>query len=793
MRKSVGTRRDRLRPLLAAGLLVILAAGPARAPAQPVQGDIVSVGFQARVSTGHVVRDGQWFPILVTLSGQGTQSYDVELRCERADLDGDRVAYLEPHVAVTPEAGIRRVWCYAVNLKESAGDPLTIDIIGDDGALISTMTAPMFEPIGNDTQLILDISSKRVTGLDQFNSPADEYLGYAWGQRNYYRSICVATLPARDLPDRWWGLEAVDVVVWDEPDPDALSIAQLAALVEWVRNGGQLVVGVGPAGTKIQKSALAEIMPLEFTQPAVEVRQLSAFERRYVYSGERFEKPISVAVGTPTRDALVTFRDRFNLIALRCVGSGRVIATAPRLHDLASARLRRAFYAEFLDLNPNEAEFNAKEADQTFIGRPVSLYQPLIAQVEFQRTASVRVLAAFAFVAAYILVATLGAWSWLKRHSLTHVSWVAFAVFAVVASVLSLGAVGLSRGVTGTVHSYGFVDLDAGSSEARATAYFGYKSNRRQLVDLSLPGEDGYLRPLSSGPELSTPYTTPGRYAAVVGRATLADTPMRATLKQFEGFWSGNLDGQVHGRLTADRATGKITPESWLQNDLNVSFTGGYLLYIDPRLGGLDGVPYRVAGLTERTDRQKYWDSATVPAAVNVLALLLPELKVGQRMDRLGVGDDDAFNEYGRYDRDHQRWQTRSKPDLLTEPMLSTLRHRQIGDWVGSFDTVRLTRPVEPHHAAALLASTRNLHLHNDRVTDFTSVGSPLGTAGLIDQDVTHWLTRGQAVLLLLSDEPGPVDLHIDGDPKKTREGRCIYRVRVPINYVGRPPRGTSE
>lgn len=242
MRNPVRTRRDRLRPLLAAGLLVILAAGPARAPAQPVQGDIVSVGFQARVSTGHVVRNGQWFPILVTLSGQGTQSYDVELRCERADLDGDRVAYLEPHVAVTPEAGIRRVWCYAVNLKESAGDPLTIDIIGDDGALISTMTAPMFEPIGNETQLILDISSKRVTGLDQFNSPADEYLGYAWGQRNYYRSICVATLPARDLPDRWWGLEAVDVVVWDEPDPDALSIAQLAALVEWVRNGGQLVV-----------------------------------------------------------------------------------------------------------------------------------------------------------------------------------------------------------------------------------------------------------------------------------------------------------------------------------------------------------------------------------------------------------------------------------------------------------------------------------------------------------------------------------------------------------------------
>ena len=230
-----------------------------------------------------------------------------------------------------------------------------------------------------------------------------------------------------------------------------------------------------------------------------------------------------------------------------------------------------------------------------------------------------------------------------------------------------------------------------------------------------------------------------------------------------------------------------------MQNDLNVSFTGGYLLYIDPRLGGLDGVPYRVAGLTERTDRKKYYGSEKVPPAVNVLALLLPELKVGQRMDHLGAGEDDAYNEYGRYDRDQQRWQSSSKPDPTAEPMLSTLRHRQIDDWVGSFDTLRLTRPVEPHHAAALLASTRNLHLHSDRVRDFTSVGSPLSTAGLIDQDVTHWLTRGQAVLLLLSDQPGPAELHIDGDPKQAKDGRSIYRVRIPIKYVGRPPRGTAE
>ena len=778
MKRSKPAAPDRFGRLgVAVGCLLLLAAGPSPTHAQPVQGDVVSVGFQAAVPSRHVVRYGQWFPILVTLSGQGTQSYEVELRCEQMDLDGDRVAYVEPHVVVTPEAGLRRVWCYAVVLKESAGGPLTIDIIGDDGALISRMTAPLFEAIANDTQLILDISSKRVTGLDSVNSPAEQYVGLAWGQRTFYRSICVATLPARDLPDRWWGLEAVDVVVWDEPDPEALSIAQLAALVKWVRNGGQLVVGVGSAGVKIQKSVLAEIMPLEFTQPAVEVRELSTFERHYATTEGGFEAPISVAVGTPTRDALVTFRDRLpdnrvvDLIALRCVGSGRVIATAPRLHDLSSVlrgvRQRQEFYAELLDLNANERQFNEKEAEQGFMGRDLlRLYDPLVAQIEFQRAAGALLLAAFAFVAAYILLATLGTWTWLKRHALTHVSWVAFAVFAVVASVLSLGAVGLSRGVTGTVHSYSFVDLDADSHEARATAYFGYKSNRRQRVDLSLLGEECYLRGLTTGPAMTDEYTTPARYAAVTRRATLVGTPMRATLKQFEGFWSGSLDGQIRGRLTADRGTGKITLDSWLQSDLDLDFIGGYLLYIDPRVRGRDGgVPYRAAGLNQRTEFKDYYGSATVPPAVNVLALAIPPLKPGQRVVSLGTSADDSYNEYARYDRDYTRWQSRSKPDPTAEPMLPTLRHRQIRDWVGSLSAVRLTRPVEPHHAAALLASTRNLHLHNSDLKKFDTVEQPIGTAGLIDQDVTHWLTRGQAVLLLLSEQPGPARLHLYGEP----------------------------
>lgn len=782
-----------------AGLIAVgfaLALGVVPSQAQPVQGDAIAVGFQAAVPARHVVKYGRWFPIILNLTAQGTQAYEVQLQCERTDLDGDRVDFVEPHVVVTPEIGVKRVWCYAVTIKEGGGERLGVDIIGADGIRIHTVPTPAFEPIGNDTYLILDISSQRVTGLDRINSPAENYLGFAWARRTYYRSICVATLACTDLPDRWYGLDAADVVVWDAPDPEALSIAQLNALMEWVRNGGQLVVGVGAAGANIQKSALAAIMPLEFTQPATEIQRLDTFRRQFDTLEEQFKTPIPVACGQPAPGAIVTLRDGLpdksilNLIALRCVGSGRVIASAAHLRDLEKLGPEaERFYRELFDLNRVEPEFRAKEAEEINLFSGVqNLYQPIITTIDFRQRAGALILAAFAFVAAYILLATFGTWNWLKRHALTGVSWTAFAGFALVASAGSIAAVAFTRGVTGAVHAYCFVDLQEGSSEARARAYFGYKSNRRQRVDLSVSGVGGTLCPLGTGADFLTPYATPERYEALASSATLTGTPMRATLKQFQAYWNGATDGRILGKLTADRGSGRITLDSWIENGLGADIYDGYLLYIDPRLSDRDGgTPCRIAGWTRRNDRpgmgNKVWGFDRVPPALNVLAVRLAPMKAGERLEQVGRN-----REYARFDDAFARWSAVEQPDPKSEPWLPNLHGRLEDEWSERFGL--LGGGLDSTDAAALRASMRNLYLHTRTPDDFVSVGRPISTDGLLDHDVTHWLTRGQAVLLLLSDRPGPVKLQVDGEPKETKEGRTLYRVRVPLQYIGMPPRG---
>src|SRR5690606_20697276 len=110
-------------------------------------------------------------------------------------------------------------------------------------------------------------------------------------------------------------------------------------LVEWVRRGGQLVIGTGAAWPRLRQSPLAELLPLEDGR-VVEVDELPQFFREFVPSDvTRFANPVAIVVGPPRADARTILRDEargraVELLTLRSVGAGRVIVCAARLRDL---------------------------------------------------------------------------------------------------------------------------------------------------------------------------------------------------------------------------------------------------------------------------------------------------------------------------------------------------------------------------------------------------------------------------------------------------------------------------
>lgn len=777
--------------------------------AQPLDGRVESLGFPASSPNGLVLRPGQWFPIRVQLAAQGTGTFTRELRFEALDLDGDRVAYVHPQVTVSGEGGAkqRKVWCYAV--ANSIGDlPAALDVLDERGATVAKLPLPPCDLIGNDELLILDISADPVVALNRLATTAIGSGRSSDGVRDTYRPIVVSRVPANAIPDRWWGLEAADVIVWDRPSPSELSVGQLDALLAWVRAGGQLIIGVGTAWDAIRGSALADVMPMQGEGTRDELQQLPVFASRMGVEsarGRQLDNPVAVTTAPLAPGALRTLAEggpkgAINLISMRPCGAGRVTATAASLRDLnAAVRTDERFFSGLLELNRFSAKFKEKQQNvMTAAMTELALYDWFTEPISFATATAVRGLLAFLFVGAYIVVATLVSWWWLRQRRATHYSWAVFAGLAVTASALSLVTVRATSGFSAGVQTLNVVDLEAGQKEASGACLFGYRSGVGRRADLALAGEGTYLRPLARGRTQSF-YVTPARYDAVAAKARLAGVPVRATLKQAEGFWHGAVDGTVRGDLLLERGTGRFTPGSWLVNELPVDLEGAFLIYADPRLDEA-GVP-RPAGVTNlysglpthidaatraAVEAKMNQDAKEVPPGRNILVLALGGLASGQRADGLGTAQNKQVDE------DWRRWSALKEPKRSEMPDLPNLWREQL-NWRATYMPT-LPRVVQ----ALLLASTRNYHL-NSAVGDWNAPDLPLTTDGMPRLDISHWLVSGKdaagqdagyAVLIAWTgaDTPGPATLLLDGRPEKAYKGRTIYRVRIPIRYTGSPP-----
>lgn len=768
--------------------------------AQPIQGNVARVGFPA--AGGTVFRLGQWIPIQVRLSAQGSGIFTGQLRVTTTDLDGDRVQYTQ-QVTVGGQGGAKRVWLFAA-VDSLDALPENVDVLDGDGALV--MRLPMPSPgqvIPNEDLLVLDISSRSVPKLALLQAPGWYPGRRADGDRPYYRNVVIATQSAHDLPDDWLGLEAVDVIFWDCPDQSDDFLEQRLAVAEWVRNGGQLIVGIGDGWEAIRDDqTLAELLPL--TGPG-HAQTLRPEALPWLHGGRADpntpeSRSIQVTQIAARDDAQRIIRYHefgletpLELVASRFEGSGRVYAVAASFQELTRYPILPArFFGVFLDLPTFTDKYRAhqREAMQQF-NVPRSLYPSIMEHIGFTTRAALGGLAVFFFVGGYIVVATLVSWWWLVQRKRTSYSWTLFAACAAVASVLSLLTVaGLREVFSRGVQSVQVVDLEAGQAVGRGPVFFGYARPVRDLVSLGLPNEHDFVRPLTRGPREKNYFVTPARYTAHATNARLDDVLIRATLKQVSGHWAGELDGTVRCNLTVDRATGQLTPNSWLSNDLPMDMQDGYLLYIDPRLEAA-GVPARVDDVVRPYDLPAAPlsdEPLPVPPAWNVVTLRVGAVAAGEQSNNLGS------KHYEDLRAKLTRWEQNERRTRRNMPHLDTLWDWQ-QMWAGSVTSIQFQ--MDSALAGLALASTQSLYLAN-RGNDFDSVGTEILFTGLPPLDITPWLTggptAGTGILLLWSDEPGPAPLQRGAAgarnlrPLTTDSGVTLYRIRVPIRYLGSPP-----
>lgn len=588
--------------------LGLVALGLTAVPAQAVhlRGQILRIGFtgtsRGTFTTGaDHFRIGAYVPILVELTNDDADSFTGVIEARQIDRDGDEVR-ARRRVMVS---GTRRYYLYVPGGESEAASEFSVRVLeGEDGQLgLARLFNDQNEPvrelipganpsiIANEARVILDISD--VNRLRELVT--DPKLN---------RPVTVLRVAARELPDDPAGLEIADTVVWDGGDlEDFRDLPQREAVLEWTRRGGCLVIGVSRNWQQLSRSKFGEILPARLTGTATtsefsktwktdQFGFVNAFDPPLTYCPVRYGSLLPDAMplipsGTSSENPL-TAQD-FVLAARRPFGRGDVVLVTAGIRELLDPTRgsnidANSLFSQLVGLKPEEPS-----EDEASYPRE-DLFRYMQQQIGFQTTTQLYLLFAFVFVVGYVLLATGGSWLWLRNRKLTHHAWLAFAGVAVAASGASLGAVQLIRGVGYRVQELSIVDARAGSPEAAAVIYWGLKTPTHTRLDLRVatrghspedtPDGSTCLRPLPINTDplsmSASQYQAGQRYEAVAELGELHAVPLRATLKQAEGFWRGPLSGQFQASLRRDG--GELRGDSWILNNLGTNLRKCMLL-----------------------------------------------------------------------------------------------------------------------------------------------------------------------------------------------------------------------
>ncbi|RME40262.1 MAG: hypothetical protein D6788_03695 [Planctomycetota bacterium] len=781
-------RTRRCRPVCEFAVLAI--ALPAAVSAAPLQVVLTRIGFPG--SRGNFVRNGTWTPVVVDISSVSGEPFDGEVRVARADADGDVTVDRMPVHLDRPPADHVRITLYALAGAASGRDAFPVEIRDDQGRLVQVYAPdPTYqvrptegaEPldIGPDDVLILSVSSQTLGRLRELT---DETRGV-----QYDRIPRVAHLSPADLPELWIGLEAVDHLVWDDARPEELTERQRRALIEWVRQGGHLVIAASRSAPSMRLlPSFDRILPVDVGEVEM-VENLPELRRRLLAPSSTEEAPASRRGSEwwrqPYPDPLPVVRCTLrkgayripnapgytsDVVTQRSLGRGRVTFCAATLHDLFQpGDSAVSFFETLFHLVPIDPETQPQAYRTTESTR---LFPYVAGAVAFIGSGSVYLLTAGIFSLVYVLAATIGIWRILGRRGWRHQSWNAFAVVSLAASALAAAAVNGVRGFGESLRQVSIVDMEAGKTVGTGTVLIGLKTGLDRTMDLWLPDDPkadaspgltrGFLRPMpaSANPlETGGTFTDPVEYRLRPSSAVLEGVRIRGTLKRLEGRWRGPLAGRIEAKIAVKGRT--IEEGSYLVNHLGVDLTDCYLLQarVDP---------YVVPGYRDN------W----------IYAFPIGTLAAGARVDLPG--------------RCYRDWDE-SKNTLDAYIAQWTLRRAQEA-WADRFMSVAIDRRFRRNVDFSIAGQEKNALLLLSTASEFEPRSVQrwgfrqqyaLSQDRARSLDLSFRLRRDNMILIGFADDPGPIRLmRRTGEktftplPPDPDASWTMYRIDLPVTVL---------
>jgi len=804
-------------------LAMLFGAPIADAAQGPAPGE-VQVELE-RFGVGGAPRAGDWVGIRLRVLDGAPRQRDVLVRLSFRDADGDQ-AVIQRNLTLNPGVW-QSLWLYArlpfgfgatdivpatvhEAVEADAADPAAAGTGQKPGRLLGRALLSLRG--GTQTVLAPQVGLMGVVGASPMGLRIYSLRDGAgeWALLGHEATEVVGLTPG-EVPDRWFGLAPFEALVWGAGDPSELRGERAAAVVEWVRRGGHLVVVMPPVGqtwTSRESNELYELLPsVRITRrEGVDLRPMAAMFQKAATSPAPRVLPASAvlhvfdpAPDAPPGEAVPILRtpDGAVVVVRRLVGAGAVTLVGFDLSHRAFTQLDAldadVFWHRVLgkrgDLRSRDEIKQLEGPPENWaIGnrQPVPLDADLGDEIAKSGSSAAGVMIGFVvFILYWLLAGPLG-YVALKSRGWQRHAWAAFAATAAVFTAVAWGAATALRPHTPRALHVTLLDHVYGQPVQRARAWMSVLIPKYGSATLAVgaPDASGGLR----GPQNTIATWEPPRTAAS-GSVTFPDVrpyvidaraqgairvPARATVKHVQADWSGGPAWSMPRPVPPDGGSGAAQIAFAAPNDRGqiVHRLDGVLMHQLP--GTLSDVVIIVV------EGQR--DYRPLPAGIT----------------RLGADRPPLLAQAFAYRLAHE-WAPSEPLDLA----LATQRQRQSEDYsadallralVNAASRADQFTPGRPHPQSLpdrLLALSLFPQLDPPDYRDRT-----LTQHVAVQRRTTHtydlgrWFT--QPCLIVIghlgsrgSPQPSPVPLTVDGERVQT-EGRTVVRWVYPL--PARPP-----
>jgi len=611
-----------------AGLLILSVTSCAFAQ---VRGEVESIGFGGE---GYY-RPECWTPMVIRLKSQISDPAEYRIEVHQQDLDFDHVIYVKDGITLNGQAEQRWEVCFLPQpTKGGLADPNSNNPIQD---LQDKLRVYLTNKEGTRQLLQLPITSPvqslevtatgftRVKGNKLILSVTDGSSRPAWSEYAgaiglIEKPVVVPTDP-RSLPQSVLAYQAVDAVIWMSGDAHILTdqgSKQLAAIHQWVRQGGSLVV-CQPAGDGDRKNIapFADLLPILWQdngewrvstanqntlQPLITLAQYrnqsnqQEFNKHWKLKGEF---PFARAIAKPDAvvDEMIAWdgaggKDVTPYMARMPCGLGCVTWVAQDLGNRAITGPDTTGWPYVWDkvfgwrndtrIPQDQTEVDRKAYEETFQISSVDLGYAQLRGVEFgAKGAGLIVLAIFFFIV-YWIVAGPGTYLVLTGRHRKELSWTAFGVTAMVATLITVLLVRLVLRGSAEIHHATDLRVAEGQEAQPAIAYsrIGLYIPRDGAQRVSLAETSSqlvsWLTPMSISPSYlpdnefpaNLDYQVPVREEASADPVAI-EVPFRSTLKKLQAKWCGDKTARITG------GAAKLTPGATVYQSIQGSLGNG--------------------------------------------------------------------------------------------------------------------------------------------------------------------------------------------------------------------------